>query len=79
MSVVKLLDFRHRWADLEASDHPFAGVVMARVHALEIRRDATCSLLPYRRVIGLMADPRADEHVACRNLLRNLPGPLPAG
>jgi len=39
--VVKLLDYRERWAELEGSDNPFAGVVMAHLRALETRQDAT--------------------------------------
>ena len=33
--VVKLLDYRERWQELEASDNPFATVVMAHIKAKE--------------------------------------------
>ena len=39
--IVKLLDLQARWRALEASDNPFAGVVMAHVRALETHGDAT--------------------------------------
>ncbi|KYC41765.1 hypothetical protein WA1_17195 [Scytonema hofmannii PCC 7110] len=29
--IVKLLDYQNRWAELEASDNPFATVVMAHL------------------------------------------------
>lgn len=38
--IVKLLDFRARWDELEATTNPFAGVVMAHLRALETRDDA---------------------------------------
>jgi len=38
--VVKLLHFRQRWEELEASTNPFAGVVMAHLRALETHDDA---------------------------------------
>ena len=37
--VVKLLDYRARWAELEASRNPFAVVVMAHLKALETQAD----------------------------------------
>jgi hypothetical protein len=37
--VVKLLDYRARWAELEASRNPFATVVMAHLKAQETRRN----------------------------------------
>jgi hypothetical protein len=37
--VVKLLDYRERWAELEASQNPFAVVVMAHLEALRTRGD----------------------------------------
>jgi hypothetical protein len=37
--IVKLLDFRSRWAELEASDNPFATVVMAHLKSLDTRAD----------------------------------------
>ena len=37
--VVKLLDYRQRWAELEASRNPFAVVVMAQLEALRTRHD----------------------------------------
>jgi hypothetical protein len=36
---VKLLDYRQRWADLEASRNPFAKVVMAQLRTLETRNN----------------------------------------
>ena len=36
---VKLLDYRERWAELEASRNPFAVLVMAHLKALETRKD----------------------------------------
>jgi hypothetical protein len=38
-SMVKLLDYRDRWAELEASQNPFAWVVMAHLKMQETRRD----------------------------------------
>jgi len=38
--TVKLLDYRARWAELEASRNPFAVVVMAHLKALETQADA---------------------------------------
>jgi hypothetical protein len=38
-SAVKLLDYGDRWAELEASDNPFAWVVMAHLKMQETRRD----------------------------------------
>lgn len=37
---VKLVDYRAQWADLEASQNPFAIVVMAHLKALESQHDA---------------------------------------
>jgi hypothetical protein len=37
--IVKLLDYRSRWAELEASDNPFATVVMAHLKSLDTRAD----------------------------------------
>jgi hypothetical protein len=37
--IIKLLDFRNRWAELEASDNPFATVVMAHLKSLETTQD----------------------------------------
>jgi len=37
--AVKLLDYRERWPALEASDNPFATVVMTHLKAQETRRD----------------------------------------
>ncbi|MEM7131993.1 MAG: cytosolic protein [Chloroflexota bacterium] len=37
--VVKLLDYRARWAELEASSNPFATVAMAHLKAQETRND----------------------------------------
>jgi hypothetical protein len=37
--AVKLLDYRERWPALEASDNPFATVVMAHLKAQETRHD----------------------------------------
>jgi hypothetical protein len=37
--VVKLLDYRERWAELAASRNPFAVVVMAHLEALRTRGD----------------------------------------
>ncbi len=37
--VVKLLDYRDRWQELESSANPFAVVVMAHLKAQETRRD----------------------------------------
>jgi hypothetical protein len=37
--TVKLLDYRSRWAELEASDSPFATVVMAHLKSLDTRAD----------------------------------------
>ena len=37
--VIKLLDYRERWEELETSDNPFAVVVMAHLKAQETRRD----------------------------------------
>ena len=39
--VVKLLDYRARWAELEESRNPFAVVVMAHLKALETQADVT--------------------------------------
>jgi len=39
--VVKLLDYRERWDELEASRNPFATVVMAHLKTQETRRDGT--------------------------------------
>jgi len=39
-SVVKLLDYREQWEELERNDNPFAVVVMAHLRLLETRRDA---------------------------------------
>ena len=36
---VKLLDYREKWAELEASKNPFASVVMAHLKALETKGD----------------------------------------
>ena len=36
---VKLLDYRSRWAELEASNNPFAIIAMAHLKALETRKD----------------------------------------
>lgn len=38
-STVKLLDYRDRWAELEASRNPFAWVVMAHLKMQETKRD----------------------------------------
>jgi hypothetical protein len=38
-STVKLLDYRDRWAELEASRNPFAWIVMAHLKMQETRRD----------------------------------------
>jgi hypothetical protein len=38
--MVKLIDFREQWADLEISQNPFATVVMAHLKALESRPDS---------------------------------------
>jgi Domain of unknown function (DUF4351) len=38
-SIAKLLDYRDRWAELEASQNPFAWVVMAHLKMQETRRD----------------------------------------
>lgn len=37
--VVKLMDYRERWQELEADDNPFAVVVMAHLKAQETRHD----------------------------------------
>jgi len=37
--VVKLLDFRERWTELEESDNPFATVTMAHLQAVQTARD----------------------------------------
>ena len=37
--VVKLLDYRLRWSELESNDNPFATVVMAHIKALETKHD----------------------------------------
>lgn len=37
--VVKLLDYRARWGELEGSENPFATVVMAHLKAQETRKD----------------------------------------
>lgn len=37
--VVKLLDYKERWAELEASDNPFAVVVMTHLKAQETKQD----------------------------------------
>jgi flagellar biosynthesis/type III secretory pathway protein FliH len=37
--IVKLLDYTDRWAELEASDNPFATVVMAHLKTLETKDD----------------------------------------
>ncbi len=37
--VVKLLDYEARWAELEASDNPFAVVVMAHLKTQATRGD----------------------------------------
>ena len=37
--MVKLLDYRARWAELEASRNPFAVVVMVHLKALETQAD----------------------------------------
>jgi len=39
--VVKLRAYRERWAELEASDNPFATVVMAHLHSQATRRRPT--------------------------------------
>ena len=39
--TVKLLDYRARWSELEASRNPFAVVVMAHLKALETQADVT--------------------------------------
>lgn len=39
--VIKLLDYRSRWAELEASRNPFATVVMAHLTAQETNQDIT--------------------------------------
>jgi hypothetical protein len=38
--VVKLMEYRAHWPELEASDNPFATVVMAHLKAQETRQDA---------------------------------------
>lgn len=38
--VVKLLDYRDRWAELEADENPFAVVIMAHLSTQETRHDA---------------------------------------
>lgn len=38
-SIVKLLDYRNRWAELETSQNPFAWVVMAHLKMQETKRD----------------------------------------
>jgi len=38
--AAQLLDYRKRWAELEASQNPFAVVVMAHLEALRTRHDA---------------------------------------
>lgn len=38
--VIKLLDYKQRWQELEASRNPFATVVMAHLKAQETRNDA---------------------------------------
>lgn len=37
--MVKLLDYRERWAELEASDNPFAVVVMTHLKTQETKKD----------------------------------------
>jgi hypothetical protein len=37
--VVKLIDYRERWAELESSNNPFATVVMAHLKTIETRPD----------------------------------------
>ena len=37
--IIKLLDFKDRWDDLEKSDNPFAIVVMAHLKMLETKKD----------------------------------------
>lgn len=39
-STVKLLDYQNRWSELEASDNPFAMVVMAHLKTQETRNQA---------------------------------------
>jgi hypothetical protein len=36
--IVKLLDYRDRWDELDASDNPFATVIMAQLKELETKR-----------------------------------------
>ncbi len=55
--VIKLLDYRARWAELEASRNPFATVVMAHLRAQETRGDAAArgqaKLMLIRRLYDL--------------------------
>ncbi len=39
--IVKLLDYKERWAFLEASRNPFAKVMMAHLKAQETRKEMT--------------------------------------
>jgi hypothetical protein len=55
-SSVKLLDYRDRWDELEASQNPFAWVVMAHLKMQETRRDK-----PSRKVWKLRLIRRLHE------------------
>jgi hypothetical protein len=49
--IVKLLDYRARWAELEASANPFAVVVMAHLQAQATRRDPRARLEWKKRLV----------------------------
>ncbi len=65
--VVKLLDYRKRWTDLETSNNPFAIVVMAHLKAQETKRN-----VQERQVWKLSLTRRLYEHGYKRQDVINL-------
>ena len=49
--VVKLMDYRERWDELEASDNPFAIVVMAHLQTQATRHDPEARLKAKLRIV----------------------------
>ncbi|MBI1762171.1 MAG: hypothetical protein HYR56_12130 [Acidobacteria bacterium] len=60
-SVVKLLDYQTRWAELEQSANPFAIVVMAHLRMLEARRAPQQRLADKLELTKLLYDRGYDE------------------
>jgi hypothetical protein len=53
-STVKLIDYEERWPELEASDNPFAVVVMAHLKTKETHGDPTSRLQWKTRLVRML-------------------------